>query len=142
LPEFSKTVVAAGLLFFGLSSVFLASRFVRWWKPPGAVLALDRLSRDPTLCGVAFYEVAWWQSGGYTHLHSNVPIVPVVDSAELVKEAPAFNALVAPDGTTAVPASFKRTGCWNGICVYRREGTCEAPQPEDTLNEYLRRVGK
>ena len=141
LVEFSKPVVAAGLLFFALSSAFIASMLPGWWKVPGAQLALDQLSRDSTLCGVGFYGVNWWDVTGYTHLHRNVPIVPVMDSAGLVKEAPAFNALIAPYATPEAPASFQRGACWNGVCLYRRAGACLAPQPEDTFDGFLRRTG-
>ena len=141
LAEFSKPVAAAGLLFFVLSSAFVASMLPGWWKAPGAQLALDQLSRDSTLCGVGFYGVNWWDISGYTHLHRNVPIVPVMDSAGLVKEAPAFNALIAHYAISEAPTSFKRSECWNGICVYRRAGACIVPQPEDTFDGYLRRTG-
>lgn len=141
LPAFSKVVVAAGLLFFVLSSVLIALHFSYWCKAPGAQSVFERLSRDSNLCGVAIYRVNWWDTGGYTHLHRNVPIVDVLDVAELAKKAPAFNAVVAPIGISDVPAGFNLIGCWSGICLHRRAGACTAPQTKDELNGFLRRIG-
>jgi hypothetical protein len=141
LAEYSKTVIAVGLLFFVLSSAYIASILPGLWKAPGAQLALDRLSRDSTLCGVGFYGVNWWDISGYTHLHRNVPIVPVMDSADFARMTPTFNALIAPSATPEAPADFKKSNCWNEICLYRRAGACKAPQPEDTLDGFLRRTG-
>lgn len=141
LPHFPSALVAVGLLFFVLSSALVASEFSGWCEAPDAQVAFDRLSRDSTLCGVALYEVNWWNTGGYTHLHRNVPIIPILDSTELVNNAPTFNVLVAPQTIADVPADFKVNECSNEICVYRRTGTCDAPQPRNTLDEILRRTG-
>lgn len=143
LPEFSRKVVASGVLCFALSSAFITPKLVSTWcKAPGAVLAFDRLSRDSSLCGVALDQVLWEKSGGYTHLHRNVPILRVTDSASLAVKAQAFNAIVAPVAISGLPAGYKRDECWNGICVYQRPGACLAPQPEDRLNESLQKTGE
>ncbi|MGA3373342.1 MAG: hypothetical protein ABSC48_16425 [Terracidiphilus sp.] len=146
LPEFSKGIVAAGLAFFLFSSAFTASRLLDWWEPVPAQAALDRLSRDPALCGVGyygpdFYGVNWAKTGGYSRLHRNVPMILAPESASLAREAPAFNALIAPAATSPVPAGFSQSGCWNGMCLYQRAGACQPPQPEDTLEGFLLRTG-
>jgi GPI mannosyltransferase 3 len=141
LPTFSVSVVAIGLIFFILSSVLMASQFSSWCQTPGALAAFDRLSRDSTLCGAAFYRVRWFDTGGYTHLHRDVPIVPIFDSVEFASKAPTFNALVAPTGLSDLPTEFKLNECSNDICVYRRAGLCKAPQPGSTINEVLRSTG-
>lgn len=141
LPTFSVSVVTIGLVFFILSSALMASQFSSWCQTPGALAAFDRLSRDSTLCGAAFYKVRWFDTGGYTHLHRDVPIVPIFDSVEFASKAPAFNALVAPLGLSDLPIEFKLNECSNGICVYRRIGLCKAPQPGSTINEVLRSTG-
>jgi hypothetical protein len=146
LPEFSKGVIAAGLVFFVLSSAFVASRLPDWLEPLPAQAALDRLSRDSTLCGVGFYGpdfygINWPKTGGYGRLHRNVPMVLAPDGASLAREAPAFNALIAPSATFPVPAGFNQSGCWNGMCLYQRAGACKAPEPEDTLEGFLLRTG-
>lgn len=135
-------LVAAGLAFFVLSSALMAATSVRWLKPQGAQLAFQQLSRDPALCGVGFTGVTWWKTGGYSSLHRDVPIVAVSDEADIAKQAPTFNALVAPSATPGIPSSYAESGCSNGVCLYRRPGGCETPQPEDTLDWYLRKTGK
>jgi hypothetical protein len=137
----SKIIITLGLLFFAISSALVASLYSNWCRASGAQVAFDHLSRDPTLCGVAFYEVNWWNTGGYTHLHRNVPIIVVSDASGVVKDAPTFNALGAPFDISGIPADFHQTGCWNGVCLHQRTGACRAPQPDNTLDGLLRRTG-
>ena len=137
----SRATVAGGMAVCALASLLLAPRFPYWARNSGAIVAFDRLSRDSDLCGLGIYAVPWFDTGGYTHLHRNVPIIPVLDTTGLAKSAPAFNALVAPIGISDVATSFNLVGCWNGICLHRRAGACSAPQPENELNDFLRRTG-
>ncbi len=137
----SRATVAMGLAVCALASFVLAPRFPYRAKNSGAMVAFDRLSRDSDLCGLGIYAVPLFDTGGYTHLHRNVPIVPVLAASGLAKNAPAFNALVAPIGISDVPAGFNLSGCWNGICLHRRAGACTVSQPEDEVNGFLRRTG-
>ena len=137
LPEFSKAIVGAGLLFFLFSSALLAYHFSSWWSIRSSQFAFNRLSLDSTLCGVGLYQVAWYDIGGYSHLHRDVPIVLVFDSAGLARTDNTFNAFVAPVGIAGLPSDFKKSDCLNGICVYRRAGPCNAPLPQDTLGVLL-----
>jgi hypothetical protein len=137
LPEHSKEVVAAGLLFFVFSSALLAYGFSSWWTMRSSQFAFNRLSLDSTLCGVGLYQVEWSYVGGYSHLHRDVPIVLVFDSAGLARTDNTFNALLAPDGIAGLPSDFKKSDCLDGICVYRRAGTCNAPLPQDALQVLL-----
>jgi hypothetical protein len=146
LPEFSYGVIAAGLVFFALSSAFVASRQLDWWEPVPAQAALDQLSRDATLCGVGyygpdFYGINWPKTGGYSRLHRNVPMVLAPDSTSLARLTQTFNAVIVPVSASPVLPGFSRSGCWNGMCLYQRAGGCQAPQPEDTIDGYLRRTG-
>jgi len=137
LPEFSKAIVAAGLLIFVLSSALLAYACSSWWSARSALFAFNRLSLDSTLCGVGLYQIDWLNIGGYSHLHRDVPIVFVFDGPGLARTDNTFNALVAPDGIAGLTSSFKKTDCLNGVCVYRRAGACNAPSPQDTLEVLL-----
>jgi hypothetical protein len=142
LPEVSRLVVVAGILCFTLSSLLCVRILVHRRKDSLPMRAFDQLSRDSSLCGVALDHVHWSWVGGYTHLHRNVPILPIRDGADLLNKAPSFNALVAPVAIPGVPDGFERGDCWGGVCVYRRAGACIAPQPEDTLNAILQRTGQ
>jgi hypothetical protein len=73
-PLSSGTIVVGGLAFCVLSSCLLIPR-LNWFRDSGAFPVVDQLSRDSTLCGVGLYHIGWGDSGGYTHLHQNVPIV-------------------------------------------------------------------
>jgi len=139
---YPKATVAIGLIFFILSSSLLVIRQSKYWcQMRWGDFAFDRLSRDSRLCGVGLYQAPWWQSGGYAHLHRNVPIVQVLDADELIKDVPTFNAIITPVATSAMPFGFKQTGCWNGVCLLQRAGTCTTPPTDDELNSYLKKGG-
>jgi hypothetical protein len=137
----SRATVAGGLAICVLASFLLAPQFPYWAKDSGAIIAFDRLSQDSELCGLGIYAVPWFNTGGYAHLHRNVPIIPVLNASGLAEDTSAFNALVAPTGISNVPAGFNLDGCWNGICLHRRLGACTVLLPEDEVNEFLRRTG-
>ena len=136
-----KWVVAIGVTCFLLSSALLAAQCADWCKTSWGVGAFDRLNREASLCGVGIYDRIWWESGGYTHLHRDVPIVPAETATELIQDVPFFNALIAPLNSPGVPAQFKQLQCWKGVCLLERPGTCSAPASDKELNAYLKRIG-
>lgn len=137
-----RWVVATGAGCILLSSAMLAAECANWHQTSWGVGAFDRLSRQASLCGVGIYDRVWWESGGYTHLHREVPIVQVESAAELSQDAPFFNALIAPLHSPGVPVEFTRLQCWKGACLLERTGTCVAPPPDKELNAYLKRIGR
>ena len=142
LLQSSRAVVASGVLLFVLSSACVARFLLHANIIRGAQFAFNRLSRDENLCGVGVYGSGWGETGGYTHLHRDVPmIIPIRDGADLAAKAPEFNALVAPQAAPEVPAAFQQGECFRGVCVYRRAGACRPPRPGDTINELLQREG-
>lgn len=140
LPEFSSTVVAAGTLFFLLSSLTAL-----YYRPRlmnmGPSYAFSRLSRDVAPCGVALYRFGWFDSGGYSYLHRNVPILWITSPAILAQRAPSYNAIVAPAQSYDLPPAFKTLQCSHGFCLYLRDGACQPPRRQDTLNGYLEDSG-
>src|SRR5208337_2462948 len=136
-PLSSKTIVVSGLAFFALSSCLLVSQF-DWSRNSGNLKAFDRLSRDSTLCGVAVYQIDWWNLGGYAHLHKNVPLVLLDQASELNEKQGSFNAIVIPGTLTDPTHTFELAGCWNGACLYRRLGPCTPPRAENEINSILR----
>jgi len=138
----SRWVLAIGVGFFLVSSALLTAQCADWCKTRWGVGAFDRLRNESSLCGVGIYKAIWWESGGYTHLHRNVPIIQVNSAAQLVQDAPVFNALITPHDTAGIPSGFKQAQCWQGVCLLEREGACAAPKPEEELNNYLKGMGQ
>ena len=138
--ENPRWVITIGVVFFLGSSALLAAHCADWCKTRWGVGAFDRLSREPAVCGVGIYRRIWWESGGYTHLHRNVPIIPLESAAQLAKDAPAINALIAPVDSQDLPAGFTQAQCWQGVCLYERPGGCTAARVDEELNAYLRRA--
>ncbi len=136
-----RWVVAIGVAFFLVSSALLATNCADWYKTRWGDGAFDRLSREPAVCGVGIYRRIWWESGGYTHLHRDVPIIAMESAAQLANDAPSFNALIAPAGSPDLPSGFTQSQCWQGVCLSERPGACAPPPAGEELNAYLKRIG-
>jgi GPI mannosyltransferase 3 len=139
--EDPRWVAAIGTAFLLCSSALLAAQCADWYRTPWGIGAFDRLSHQPDLCGVGIYDRMWWESGGYTHLHRDVPIIPMDNASELARDAPLFNALIAPQNASGIPYAFTRTECWKGVCLLERAGGCQTPEAGQTLNAYLKKIG-
>jgi hypothetical protein len=135
-PLSSRTIIVGGSALLALSSCLLVTNF-DWYERSGSLVAFDQLSRDPTLCGVGIYRVGWWNIGGYTHLHQNVPIVLLQQASELEQEPRTFNAVVTHGNLSDPKDGFELAGCWNGYCLYRRPGPCTPLQGGNEINNYL-----
>ncbi len=125
-----------------LCSLALASRFPRWQKARGGLRAFSLLSTDQDACGLAMLNVNWWDTGGYTYLHRPIPIFFLPSSDDGTAISQSFNRLVAPQSNAVPLPGYKVSSCRDGICVYRREGPCQAGGSEFEINEYLKRTGK
>lgn len=132
-----RSATATGLICFLLISAGFA-RVMHWDKSSGGLIALDKLSRDPTVCGVGLLVLPWTLSGGYFHLHRDVPILLVNRGAPLVGQMLNFNALVSLGPRDDLPMGFKLDDCWNGVCLYRRPGPCLTSPPVYEVNKMLR----
>jgi hypothetical protein len=137
-----RWVVAVGVAFLFVSSALLAAQCTDWYRTRWGDGAFDRLSREPGVCAVGIYRAMWWESGGYTHFHRDVPIIPLENATQLAKDTPSINALIAPAASPDLPAGFVQSQCWQGVCLYERLGTCTSPAADDELNAYLRRIGQ
>jgi MFS family permease len=136
-----KAIMVAGLIFCMVTSALFAWRSPRWTHLSGGLIAMDRLSQDSSVCGVGLYNLWWVNGGGYSHLHQNVPIIFVRREADLQAQAPGFNALVTGGTLTDQNMGFKPAGCWNGVCLYKRAGSCIASSQYNELNKVLRETG-
>ncbi len=122
----------------------------RWSEGSPALEAAALAGRDPKLCGLATDDMRYWQSGGWTFLHRDVPIYPVtardelglppMDAATLARISPGFDAiLTTPAGEGDMPLGYARVACRvpgapftapadreaRRICLYRRRGGCD-----------------
>ncbi|MDP9340418.1 MAG: hypothetical protein M3P45_16295 [Acidobacteriota bacterium] len=137
-PVSNGLVTGLGMAMFLGTSVFLAAKFPDWSRSAGPLSAFKNLSNDPTLCGVGVNDAFQWESGGYTYLHRNVPILllPADESAREVADS--VNAVVTTGPLEGIPKGFKLQGCWKGACTYKRPGSCTAPG-EFEINQTLAR---
>ncbi len=132
-----RMVIAGGLACCILISGVLA-RGMHWDKSSGGLIALDRLSRDPSLCGVGLLTIPWTLTGGYAHLHRDVPFIVVNRHVPPETQSLNFNALLSLGSVNRLAMGFEPEGCWNGVCLYRRPGPCISSPPVDELNQMLR----
>jgi phosphatidylinositol glycan class B len=109
-----------------------------WLSRRGEIAAFDALSRADEVCGIGLYGIDVWLTPGYSRLRRAVPFYDVA-AADLAARAPAFNRLLAYEGTPVLDASFGDRQCfdngfdeWNrprpAFCIWRRAGSC---QPDD-----------
>lgn len=115
---------------------FMQSRFSYWMKDSGAMTSLSFLSYDRSLCGLGLSGVRWFNIGGYTHLHQNVPIVVLKDSRT---ELSSVNAILTDRGIDI--NGFELDRCWNEVCLYRSRAPCLDGPGEGELNNSLEKTG-
>jgi hypothetical protein len=70
-PVAAGVLLASGLLSWWSGTVQLGPR---WQFERANTLAFLAASHEPAICGLAVRDVWFWESGGYTYLHRNVPI--------------------------------------------------------------------
>jgi hypothetical protein len=134
----SRAIFASGVVVILISSLFSLYAIRGKVRSMGAMQAMEALSRDENVCGVGWYNVKWWSTGGETYLHHNVPLLELDSPSRLEADSGDVNVLLAPEGSIGVPAAFKITECFNQVCVLKRPGGCAAAPPEDEVNTYMR----
>jgi len=139
-PLSPRAIMAGALAFVALCSCLLAPQ-IDWHRWSGNLRAFDELSHDSTLCGVGISHIPWFTLGDYAHLHQNVPIVILEDEEDLKDQWKSFNSLVIGGTLTDPSHTFNYSGCTNGVCLYRRQGPCEAPAADHQINAVLVKNG-
>jgi phosphatidylinositol glycan class B len=134
-----RAVVLTGVAFFALFSLLLSPQFSYRRKDSGSMRALTLLSKDRNVCGVGLYGVPWFETGGYTYLHQNIPIILVLRPDQFDREESTFNAVVAREDLE-LNNDFILSACWNGECLYRRAGSCTL-STENEINTLLQQNG-
>ncbi|HEV2962607.1 MAG TPA: hypothetical protein VG649_12320, partial [Candidatus Angelobacter sp.] len=136
-PKVAASVAGVLFVFF---SAFLAPQFTYWNYNSGAIAMMDQLSRDPAVCGLGVQGISWFNTGGYTHLHRNIPMVLISEGSGLEQESSSVNAVIAYGTRPGLARDFALKGCSDGVCLYQRTGSCISPQA-DEVNAVLRQTG-
>ena len=152
MPAASHALVAGGAALWVGTSVALAfapGYRDNWFNSSELIEASFKLSHDPDLCGILFYNDDWATTGGYAHLHRNVPIYALADDQDSARDATeAFNAIVLSRSSLDDFAdNFTLVEC-NGaeddedaVCIMKRDGDCK-PMPDLAVNQMLQRTGE
>ena len=106
-----------------------------WRFREGAIRAYESMGADPQVCGVASIGWAWAWTGGYTHLHRDIPIFEVTDGAAFRRYMGSFNAMLGPNQGRSI-GPFVQQRCWQWLCLYKRSGGCEPPGSY-TMNRWI-----
>jgi hypothetical protein len=144
-PDKKRMMAAAAIAVWPITSAALAmsDHFQVYLHKDGAVLkAFDEVGKKPDLCGVAIIGLEWWRTGGYTHLHRNIPMFEI-DRSEESRYAPGYNYVISQDQIMNVPG-YEIERCTpnmgfspatrGAICIYRRPGRCAPLQPPNFMS--------
>jgi hypothetical protein len=145
-----RALVALGAALWVGTSVTLAFApgFKDEWLEAGDLIeASFRLAHEPDLCGVLFYNHDWASTGGYAHLHRNVPMFALEDDQDTARQSTAaFNAIILTrasldDFTPQYTLRECNGDADDDVCIMKREGAC-ARAPDLEVNAMLRRLGE
>jgi GPI mannosyltransferase 3 len=134
LPERKRLLTALVLLLWFSASVALAISppFFRNWKRSRVLIqAYYFLSTRKDMCGLITYETGWWDSGGYAHLHRNVPIYDnLTADFEPDDVIPLANYVAGlKSSLDDFEEKYKKVRCFevkrDSICILRRRGPCK-----------------
>ena len=145
-PHAGRTLaVATAVLWVAGSAAlgFTGAFRLQWFKARPLIEASFALAKEPGLCGVLFYDNRWFDTGGHTYLHRDVPLYALDHGAapkNLIASDASFNAVVlarssVPDfaGRFRVQKCFASPGS-EDACIMRRPGSCT---PERAMNAFL-----
>jgi hypothetical protein len=142
------TVLAAALWVATSAALAAAPGFSdEWFEARGLIEAAFQLAHEGELCGVLFYNDDWASTGGYAHLHRNVPLYALADDQETAQQSTeAFNAIVlSRESVEEFEPQYELEQCSgeeeDAVCIMRREGAC-TPLPDLEVNAMLRRLGR
>ncbi|QPI71945.1 hypothetical protein [Sphingobium sp. Cam5-1] len=132
------------LLWFGSSiSLGLAEPMISRWTAFGSGMELARkYGTSSGSCGIALHRITFWQTGGYSYLHRDIPTYLTgwsdddrMSLRDFRNAARGFNAVIAPQGAIPDGYGFRRLECappeagWSPedghLCLYVRPGGCE-----------------
>lgn len=135
LPARKQLLTALTLLLWCTASAALAVSppFLHNWKRSRELIqAYYFLHDQKDMCGLLTFDTGWWDSGGYAHLHRNVPIYDNMTADFETEDAtPHANyVLVRESSLGEFGKQYKKLRCFpmkkDSLCVLRRRGACKA----------------
>lgn len=127
------TVATAGTWVAVSAALAFAPGFrSEWFTSRDLIEAEFLLAKQPSLCGILLYDYDWSDTGGYAHLHRNVPFyeLPERSNINALRVTRAFNAVVLKRSSAAdFPKEFTLLKCMgpgeaDDVCVMMRDGNC------------------
>jgi GPI mannosyltransferase 3 len=118
-----------------------------WFEGRDLIEASFKLAHMSDLCGVLFYDDDWASTGGYAHLHRNVPLYAFEKDQETAQQSTAaFNAIVlARESIEDFQQDYELQECSgeedDAVCIMTRDGSC-TPEPDLEINAMLVRIGE
>jgi hypothetical protein len=95
-----------------------------WTQNREKLFAYRHLSKMD-ICGLGRVDIWDMTTGGYSHFHHDVPIIPLSDDDEQIRRRrDEFDTLVVEGWERASFAGFKRVRCYQDTCIYARKGRC------------------
>jgi hypothetical protein len=118
-----------------------------WLEARDLIEASFKLAHEPDLCGVLFYNDDWPSTGGYSHLHRNVPMFALEDDQDTARQSTdAFNfVILSREFLDDFSPQYTLQDCSGNededVCIMKREGVCTRA-PDLEVNAMLRRTGE
>jgi hypothetical protein len=148
LPGRALVPVGAALWVGTSLALACAPGFKDEWFETGDVIAASfELAHQDDLCGVLSYNHDWAATGGYAHLHRDVPIFALADDHDIARQSTtAFNAIILThEFLDDFAPQFTLQDCSgdedDDVCIMKREGGCTRA-PDLEVNAMLRRLGE
>ena len=101
-----------------------------WFRSRALIELSFRAAQQERLCGLALYDDSWVHSGGYAHLHRDIPIYAMLHDRPLAQRStPAFNAVLlrqssAPDFAPEFTIGDCVDDRPDPLCLAERAGEC------------------
>jgi hypothetical protein len=150
-PAWRARVVPIAALAWALASLAAAPRLstehlvrgdrggqdpLYWVRFEGSKRSFTALSLRKDVCGVALLGLGWAFTGGYTHLHHDVPLFELRKPEDPSAVEAHANYLLSRGFAQPRLGAFVRERCWGPICLHRRAGGCE-PRPGYDVNRWI-----
>jgi phosphatidylinositol glycan class B len=142
-------VAAGAALWVGTSAALaFAPGFKDEWFEAGDLIAASfKLAHQGDPCGVLFYNHDWASTGGYAHLHRDVPIFALEADQDTARQSTdAFNVIILTHAfLDDFAPRYTLQDCSGGevddVCIMKRDGGCTRV-PDLEVNAMLRRIGE